>query len=534
MIRTVLIRNFRKYRQLRLDLEGLNLLVGRNEAGKSTLLEAIDLALTARVGFRSVSAMLNRNLVNKEAADEYLKSLREGKRRSPPEVVVELYLKEAPETVSLKGTNNELRENCPGVRLWIHFDQEYASEYATYVDSADEITSIPIEYYKCDWFSFAGERITYRGIKVKSSLVDASKIDIRRGTDYYLQKVIHDSLDPGDRIALARAYSDLGGQFSELDGVQSINNALNERKSEITEKQLTLSLDLSSRLAWESSLVPNLDDLPFSYAGGGETNSLKILLALTKRVEGGTHIILVEEPENHLEYSRMSKLVSKIAELCEGSQVVLSTHSSFVLNKLGLRHLVLLGDGEPFTLKNLSTKTQKFFSKLPGYDTLRVLLAPRVILVEGRSDELVVQRAYYQQHSCAPIDNGTDVIAVGGLAFRSFLELGTLSRTNMRVVTDNDGNMDSAKARFSEWSESPLIKVHMGKDVKHPSLESQVISANSMSDLGKIFGRAFDSHEEAIEYFSQDARKAEFALTILESTHEVVMPEYIREAVHEQ
>ena len=39
-----------------------------------------------------------------------------------------------------------------------------------------------------------------------------------------------------------------------------------------------------------------------------------------------------------------------------------------------------------------------YFKKLPGYDTLRLVLAKRVILVEGPSDELVVQRAYRDAH----------------------------------------------------------------------------------------------------------------------------------------
>ena len=46
-IRKVKIHNFKCYKDFEITLEeGLNIVVGDNEAGKSTILEAINLALT--------------------------------------------------------------------------------------------------------------------------------------------------------------------------------------------------------------------------------------------------------------------------------------------------------------------------------------------------------------------------------------------------------------------------------------------------------------------------------------------------------
>ena len=46
-IKKVYIENFKSFKKLELDLDsGINILVGNNEAGKSTILEAIHLALT--------------------------------------------------------------------------------------------------------------------------------------------------------------------------------------------------------------------------------------------------------------------------------------------------------------------------------------------------------------------------------------------------------------------------------------------------------------------------------------------------------
>ena len=101
------------------------------------------------------------------------------------------------------------------------------------------------------------------------------------------------------------------------------------------------------------------------------------------------HVILIEEPENHLSYSTMNMLVHRIQEKCEDRQVLLATHSSYVLNKLGLENLVLLSKAGGMRLGTLDGDTQDYFRKLSGYDTLRLILAKSVILVEGPSDSAV-------------------------------------------------------------------------------------------------------------------------------------------------
>lgn len=51
MLKKIHIQNYRVFEDLTLEFtDGLNVIVGNNDAGKSTLLEAVHLALTSRVG----------------------------------------------------------------------------------------------------------------------------------------------------------------------------------------------------------------------------------------------------------------------------------------------------------------------------------------------------------------------------------------------------------------------------------------------------------------------------------------------------
>jgi predicted ATP-dependent endonuclease of OLD family len=226
-----------------------------------------------------------------------------------------------------------------------------------------------------------------------ASLIDASAIKLQNGADYYLQQIINGHLNPVQRVELSRSYRSLRETFASIDAIESINTQLAGSHGDVSRRRLSLSIDISQRASWERSLVPHLDDLPFQFLGNGEQSSLKIRLALHKDVDDH-HIVLVEEPENHLSFSSLNILMEKITARCDGKQVPVTTHSSYVLNKLGLENLVLLTPQRGVRITDLPADTVDYFKKLPGYDTLRLVLAKRVILVEGPSDELVVQRAY--------------------------------------------------------------------------------------------------------------------------------------------
>ena len=66
----------------------------------------------------------------------------------------------------------------------------------------------------------------------------------------------------------------------------------------------------------------------------------------------------------------MNGLVTKITSKCEGKQVLVTTHSSYVLNKLGLDNLILVSSERGLHIRELPPNTVDYFKKLSGYDTL--------------------------------------------------------------------------------------------------------------------------------------------------------------------
>ena len=81
-IEKVIIQNFKKFKEpFEISFnENINLLVGDNESGKSTILEAIHVALTGMYAGRSIRNQLSAYLFNREAVQEYLESIKAGHR----------------------------------------------------------------------------------------------------------------------------------------------------------------------------------------------------------------------------------------------------------------------------------------------------------------------------------------------------------------------------------------------------------------------------------------------------------------------
>src|SRR3546814_17189207 len=77
-----------------------------------------------------------------------------------------------------------------------------------------------------------------------------------------MQQIIRTHVDPKDRVGLSRQYRSLREAFSEQEAVKAINEKLKGGSESLTQRALSLAIDISQRYTWESGLVAHLDDLP--------------------------------------------------------------------------------------------------------------------------------------------------------------------------------------------------------------------------------------------------------------------------------
>ena len=203
---------------------------------------------------------------------------------------------------------------------------------------------------------------------------------------------------------------------------------------------------------------------------------------------------------------------------------------------------MLLDNHETVKIKDLASAD--FFKKIAGYDTLRLMLCKKALLVEGDSDELVVQKAYMQQNGGRlPIQDGIDVISVG-TSFLRFLEIASCLKKPTAVVTDNDGDVEALKRKYADYlgeNQKPFIKICFDEtvdtgtlkigpaDYNYNTLEPKMLKANNRDLFNGIFGTKYTSDDDLRKHMKQN--KTECAMALFDTTETIVFPDYILEAI---
>lgn len=524
MITKIKIHGYRIYRDFTLEPNRkLNLIVGANEAGKSTLMEAIALALTGRINGRSASEELNPYWFNTALVDEFLRERRSGKRAPLPEIRIELFFEDLPELQQLCGAiNTDVPTTaCPGITMRVLPNPEYSPELDEWAKDPSHL--LPVEYYITDWRSFADERITNRPKQLTTAVIDSRTVRSSSGIDYHLRQILGDHLEPAERAAISLAYRKVKASMSET-ALTAVNKRIGTLHASLHDQPIALAMDQSARTSWEGSVTPHVDDVPFSMSGQGQQAAIKISLAMSRH-SGLTNFVMVEEPDNHLTHTSLTTLLSRIDSLAsEQQQLFVTTHSSFVLNRLGLDALLLIGNSLRCKISELDPETVLYFQKLPGYDTLRMVLASKIVLVEGPSDEIIFERIFRDTHGKRPMECGIDVLSMRGLSLGRCLELCAALDKTVAALRDNDG-FPPAELRtpVQSWLKEGRRELFIG-DVEHgATLEPQLTHHNSEVVLREILG--ITAAADLATWMKRE--KTETALRIASTTRAITPPAYM-------
>lgn len=239
-ITRVYIEGFKRFAKFDLELnQTFNVIVGDNETGKSSVLEALGLVLTGQYDGRLVQYAIDPYFFNAKIVADYFSKRRNSQHTQPPRVLIEAYLKSDspdPALEALRGTNNTKGEDCPGLTLTIEIDSEHIENLKDYASDDSNPIVLPVEFYRVTWRSFANNGVTLRNLPFRAAIIDTSLARVYRGPNKYVSQVVNDVLSEDQRRELSLAYKKLRYEFTQKPGVFTINQHLEQQSNPVTRR----------------------------------------------------------------------------------------------------------------------------------------------------------------------------------------------------------------------------------------------------------------------------------------------------------
>lgn len=425
-LQTVRIKGFRGFRNIEVDFENTTVLVGTNNAGKTTLLKALQLALTNShfisnddffyceehiddtiiVDVLFVPLDEDGNSTNEfnEVWNDVFKAERIGISAEGNQIM-------AFRTI-IKENNKTFRKQQFYIDQWEEFlkeginwyDNEYDKELSFYFDE------IPFFYLEAN-------RDILEDIKSKSSYLGRilSSLEFSLENKHKIEELISEL--NSTTIGSSDILTELETTLKELDtAMDNTNNTV--QLTPFTKKVRDLN----------KGIRINYSEFSMDYHGMGTRSwssllVLKSFLNLNHRIymdNGKPYypILAIEEPESHLHPNAQKKLYSQINEIV--GQKIISTHSNYIAANANLSEIrslikeesnIRIGklfvdniddeDNRKIKRQVINTRGELFFSKV-------------VILCEGETEEQSLPLLIEKQLNLDMVSIGINIIGING------------------------------------------------------------------------------------------------------------------------
>lgn len=525
-IKKLKIRGFKKFKSLDVEFNpNVNILVGENGVGKTTILEAIKIVLNQQ--YKNADKSILEDLFNADDVKTFRNS-RSAKDLPRILIEIEFVLDANKDTIRFYGEyhsdkyeaiqdpeNTKINTNSSEERYGITFKCEYNEEDDEDVSSLINDGYIPYEYYSLSWTTFSG--LTYQSTKrpLHSISINTSEKSTSPAFNYYNKTLFCSTYENAVRAkAKSNFRASLDEAFEKLD-----LNRINENAS--------FGLD-GKKIILENILSVYENSVSLENQGSGRENLIKTEIALDKNSK--IDVLLIEEPENHLSFTNLNQMIDKIVKQREQSQIIIATHSNMIASRLNIRNVSWIANDRVIPLNDLHKDTAEFFVKLPTNSFLQLLLSEKAILVEGATEYLLLPKIYAQINSTSLEEDRITVISCNGISYKRYLDVAEHTNKKVLVLTDNDGKQERIEKELNTTNSQQ--RIYMSEDIQERTWEVCFYNKNKEA-LTKILGsesRKSTSSEDVILNRMLD-HKVDTAYKMLCSNFQFQIPDYITDAL---
>lgn len=478
MIKSVELKNFRNINKKYFFNQNLNVIVGKNNSGKTNILEGIKLAFSC-------------------ITNDYFKINASDFANSDDSKIIEISVELDKDSIpSLTFANAKGESEC-GFKVKIRKTQS-----GRYVKELSLLN---------------GSNIDMDILREDENIPNLYLIPLIRVEDIYTA---------GLTTGISKFISS-EEKYKELikDSKKAIEEELKDKKEKFQElcKKFNENIDIEltdPKFSNEKVYIVDGDNEHNFNIGSGYKSIANIML---NTLDENFNIILIDEIENHLHPALIRTLIRELRNV-ENTIIIATTHSSVVINELKIEEII---DISAKTIKsieddNIIKKLNLFLH--PGRNEL--ILADNVILVEGYTEEFLLKN-YLNKYNY----NWT-IVNVAGVMFEPYIKLAVLLNKKTIVISDNDIALSQTKEpsnRFKNLkglcTESNVKLIEIDN-----TLETDLYNNGYLSNYIGLLKKN-ENHEEI--YVAKEKKKTEIAEKLIEDNVDLEEWHVIKEIKNE-
>ncbi len=550
-IKELHIENFRGFKNKTIIefQEGLNVLIGPNNGGKTTILKALELLFSFGsnkklkiedfhqnieiniLKEKSPKIILSAILSESENEDEYSEDLisvstwlTKIEKPYQAQITFEFYLPEIYETDYVETLKNISSEDI--YIYWKEIESEFLRKYTTkiYIGNPELKNVVDSESLKTFDFQFL------TAIRdVERDLFSGSNTQLKEVIDFFMDYDIKTdkNLDKDKKkIEIKKLKKDFSSNAKKL--IDELQSRMQTGKKEILKyvdrvgtniekikpdfEGRLLDTELYSALKLIIEIETGIK-LPATRNGLGYNNLLFISLLLAKMQKDSSKdylgsnaknfsILAFEEPEAHLHPNMQYKLLKFLEENVkkEVRQLFITTHSPNITSKVKLDSLIVLTKlkneikvsypGKIFTDKKEDIASKKYIERFLDVTKADMFFAKNIIFVEGLAEQILLP-VFAEILGISLEDNHISVINVGGRYFEHFIKLFNVHSSNYAIpkkvvcITDKDP-VKKEKISKVQWHKCFPFEIDLEKE-KYDYQNSSNNSLEALTNLNLAF-----------------------------------------------
>jgi hypothetical protein len=467
MIRSVVFQNFRniKYKKFIFN-DKLNIIIGKNNSGKTNILEGIKLAFSA----------INNSYMKVSKSDFY-----KGDDTKPIEIILELD-----------------KDSIPSFNIPLPNGTEKCGFKVV-------IKKAPRGRYIKEFFDIEGNTVSRDVVYADDKVPDVYMIPLMR-----IEDIVSPGLITGVKNLLDSEEAYETFRRSSQEGIKKQISGKAERFKYLV-KRFNFDLDIDStvpEISNEKLYVVDSEDTAYKHKIGSGYRAIANILLNT--LSQKNTIILLDEIENHLHPALLRNLISEMkSEAFRNVFILATTHSPVAVNEFKVERIIDSTKGSISDLiisEDILNKLNAFLCPSRG----EMLVADNIVLVEGYSEEILL-RKYVSDKKL----NWT-IVNVAGIMFEPYVILARALDKKCVVASDNDrAQSDNGKEPTSRFKNlRKLCEQHEAAIIEvDNTLETDLYDNGKLSEYTNYL-KPHTNHT-GIMVMKDSKSKASFALEVV-------------------